>query len=109
MKETDHPWIRVEFTENEFTVYYDKPEEEKWVKKCYWKDIIKVCFKSYDFGAPNFAYVFFGSNDDSCIIPIYGDSNEKFWKEIKNRKLFNPSYEIHADTSQSQYHCWPKK
>jgi hypothetical protein len=108
MKETDHPWIRVTFNENDFSVYYDKSEEDGWVKTYNWKDILKICFKSYDYGAPNFAYVFFRSSDDTCIIPIHGNDNENFWQEIKNRGLFNASYEIHADTSQSQYHCWPK-
>ena len=106
MREPDHPWILFTLNETEFTVVIDKPEKDKRVKTYDWSDISNVCFKSYDYGAPNFFYVFSESNDDICIIPIHGDSNDKFWKEIYNRKLFNPCYEIHADTSQIQYHCW---
>lgn len=108
MKEIDHPWIKVLFDENEFVLKYENPEEDNWIKTFSWKDIVKICFKSYDYGAPNFLYIFFEDNNYNCIIPIHENGGEDFWVEIKNRKLFNPKYAITADTSVSQYHCWPR-
>ena len=107
MKETDHPWINVLFDKDEFVVKYENPDQDNWIKTFYWKDIIKICFKSYDYGAPNFLHIFF-ENNNSCIIPIHENGGEDFWKEVKRRKLFDPRYAITADTSVSQYHCYPR-
>ena len=108
MKETDHPWIKVLFDENEFVVHYENPEDDNWIKTYFWNKIVKICFKSYDYGAPDFLYIFFEDNNDNCIIPIQENGDDDFWVEVKRRKLFNPKYAITADTSVSQYHCWPR-
>ncbi len=109
MKETDHPWIEVLFDENEFIVQYEKPEEDNWTKTFSWKNIIKICYKSYDYGAPDFLYIFFEKNNNKCTIPIHENGGEDFWEEVKRRKLFNPQYAITADTSAySEYNCWPR-
>ena len=63
----------------------------------------------YDYGAPDFLYIFFDNSHDKCIIPIHEKGGEEFWEEIKLRKLFDPQYAIVANTSVSQYHCWPRK
>lgn len=44
---------------------------------------------------------------NTCIIPIHENGGDDFWEEVKHRKLFDPRYAITADTSVSQYHCWP--
>lgn len=108
MKEPDHPWITVSFDEDEFVVYYDNLEKENWTKTFSWKDITKICYKSYDYGAPDFLHIFFASRNDPCIIPIEEKDGEAFWEEVKRRKLFNPRYAIKADT-RFEYNCWPKE
>lgn len=107
MKETDHPWITVAFDKKSFRLSYASDNGEKWKKTYQWNKIIKVCFKSYDFGVPNFAYIFFKDDPEPCIVPIDDKGGEAFWTELKRRGLFDASREIHADTSEIKYNCWP--
>ncbi len=107
MKETDHPWIKVSFDEQQFIVEYEDLEGKNWVQTFQWSTITKICFKSYDYSAPHFLYIFFSDNEMKCIIPIHENGGEAFWAEVKKRKLFDPRNAIVADTSIPEYNCWP--
>lgn len=78
-----------------------------WQKAVQWEIIQKVCFKSFDYGAPDFIYLFVVDEEGPYIIPISEGRDDPLWTEIKERGLFPSRLEIKADTGLSQFHCWP--
>ncbi|MBN1331117.1 MAG: hypothetical protein JXA54_16715 [Candidatus Heimdallarchaeota archaeon] len=107
MKETDWPNVSVSYNEETFTILYNKQGEENWKKSYTWKALTKVCFKSYDYGAPHFCYLYFKDNSDEIILPVEeNDTCVAFWKELKKRGMFDPNKEIVAQySSRPEFNC----
>ena len=105
-KETDWSFITIGFDENSFTIIFDKEGEEKWKKSYTWDSITKVCFKSYDYGAPHFCYLYFNDKPDEIIVPVESqDGCPEFWSELKAKRLFDPTKEKHAQHSTPEFNC----
>jgi len=105
-KETDWSCIIVTFDENSFTVSFSKEGGENWEKSYSWDSISKVCFKSYDYGAPHFCYLFFNDSSDEIILPVETQKGcAEFWKEMKAKGLFDPNKEKHAQYSTPEFNC----
>jgi hypothetical protein len=107
MKETDHPWISISFDETEIIIKYAASDYENYVKKLKWGWIVRICYKSYDDGAPDFLYVSLKNKDEKYIIPITEKGGNDFWEEVKNRGLFDQKLAIIAEESWNQIFCWP--
>ena len=101
----------IAFDATTFTVTYQKEGAEKWEKSYTCDSIVTVCYKSYDYGAPDFCYLYFDNNPDELILPTEGkDEWVAFWKEVKARNLFDPSKEIHAQySSRPEFNCHSRK
>ena len=105
-KETDWAAITVTHDENSFTIFFDNMEDEKWQKTYTWDSISKVCFKSYDYGAPHFCYLFFNDSPDEIILPVEEQEGVvAFWEELKKKGLFDPSKEKFAQYSTPEFNC----
>jgi hypothetical protein len=107
-KETDWPYITAKFDDTSFTIMFNNEEtKENWDKTYLWDSIRKVCFKSYDYGAPHFCYLYFKDNSDEIIIPVESqDGVVEFWEELKEKGLFDRSMEKYAQySSQPEFNC----
>ncbi len=106
-KETDWPHITVSHDDNSFTIFFDKGGEEKWEKSYSWDSISKVCFKSYDYGAPHFCYLFFSDSPDEIILPVESQEGVvAFWEELKSKNLFDPNKQKYAQySSRPEFNC----
>jgi hypothetical protein len=106
IKETKWPHLTVTHDENSFTVKFDK-EGEKWERSYSWDSISKVCFKSYDYGAPHFCYLFFSDSSDELILPVEEQEGVvAFWEALKAKGLFDPNKEKFAESSsRPEFNC----
>ena len=106
-KETDWQHITVTHDENSFTIIFDKEGKENWTKSYSWDSISKVCFKSYDYGAPHFCYLYFKDTPDEIIIPVESqDGCVEFWDELKVKGLFPLGKEKFAQySSRPEFNC----
>lgn len=106
-KETDWAAMTITHNENSFTIFFDNKEDEKWEKTYSWDSISKVCFKSYDYGAPHFCYLFFSDSSDEIILPVEEQEGAvAFWEKLKAKGLFDPSKERYAQYSSSpEFNC----
>lgn len=69
------------------------------MKKITWEKIMKICCKSYDYGAPNFLYITLQDEEERCIIPITERGGEEFWGEVKHRGLFDQKMALIAEAT----------
>ncbi|MBD3191006.1 MAG: hypothetical protein GF308_10200 [Candidatus Heimdallarchaeota archaeon] len=110
IKETDWPHVTVTFDTTTFTIIYEKEGTERLEKSYTWDSVVKVCFKSYDYGAPHFCYLYFDNKPDEIILPVEGKEEcVVFWEEVKARGLFDPAKEKHAQYSRPEFNCHSKK
>lgn len=109
MKETDYPRIYVNFDENTITINF-KPdiEDEPWSKAISWNDIVQICFKSYDYGAPHFLYIKIKNSDEKFIIGITDQGGTQLWKEIQRRGLVSVNKAKIVESTWNEYNCWPE-
>ncbi|MFW9920728.1 MAG: hypothetical protein ACFFED_14080 [Candidatus Thorarchaeota archaeon] len=105
-KETDWSYITVRYDENTFTIEFDN-DKEHWEKSYQWTSISRVCFKSYDYGAPHFCYLYFSDSPDEIIMPVEEQAGcVAFWNELKAKGLFDPSKEKYAEYSSiPEFNC----
>ncbi len=105
-KETDWSYITVNHDERSFTVMFDN-DEEKWERSYPWTSISRVCFKSYDYGAPHFCYLYFNDNPDEIILPVEEqDGVVDFWETLKAKGLFDSRKEKYAQySSMPEFNC----
>lgn len=107
MKETDHSWISISFNDSDINIEYDSPNAEKWVKKISWNDITRICYKSYDYGAPDFLYLSLENSEEQYIIPLTEKGGKTFWEEVRIRGMFDQKLAIIAEGSWNKIICWP--
>lgn len=107
MRETDHPWIHVIFNALEITMVFDSPKAENWERKFKWDNVTKICYKSYDYGAPNFLYISLSDETEKIILPIDDKGGDSFWEEVKRRGLFDIGRALKAEGSWNTIDCWP--
>ena len=99
-KETDWSYITVTHNGDSFTVIFHEDRGESWKRTYSWNSISKVCFKSYDYGAPHFCYLYFSDNPDEIILPVEEqDGVVEFWETLKAKGLFPSSKEKFAEYS----------
>ena len=104
MKETDWPNVSVNFDEPFFTIIIKDNDKIVFEKQYSWDSLNCVCYKSYDYGAPDFCYLYFENDSDEIILPVEGkDDCEGFWKKLKMKGLFDLSKEKHAQYSTPEF------
>ncbi len=105
-KETDWSYITVSHDEKSFTVRFNDTED-RWERSYLWDSIKRVCFKSYDYGAPHFCYLYFHENPDEIIIPVEEQEGVvAFWEELKAKGLFPSDKEKFAQySSHPEFNC----
>ncbi len=106
MRETDYRFVSISFDESNIVIKHEKSGIESYIKKFNWEMITKICYKSYDFGAPNFLYISLKNKDENYIIPITEKGGTDFWKEVKYRGLFDQKLAIIAEGSYNQIFGW---
>lgn len=110
MKETDHPHIKVDFNGEVITVRFRSNDEEDWDKEIKWADIVRVCYKTYDYGAPDFLYIHTDDGHDAeAIVPVTDTGGDVLWKEIQERKFFDWSKIKNWDKRENSINCYPER
>ena len=106
-KETDWSSITVTHDENSFTVLFNEEGGERWERSYSWNSLRQVCFKSYDYGAPHFCYLYFSDNPDEIIIPVEEQAGcVEFWEALKAKGLFPANKEKYAEySSHPEFNC----
>ncbi|MHA1989492.1 MAG: hypothetical protein ACW98A_00915 [Candidatus Hodarchaeales archaeon] len=111
MKETDHPYISVTFTEDDITIVLGRPEEERIIEKVPWSSIRKIFYKSYDYGAPNYLFLsldeFPLNKGMKYLVSITENGGKALWEEIKLRNLFDQGLAINTEASMNRIYSWP--
>jgi hypothetical protein len=107
MKETDWEKVLVKFDEKTFSIRIHENDKVIFENQYNWNSITRVCYKSYDYGAPDFCYLYFNNSGDEIILPTESKEDcEAFWKKLKEKGLFPSIKEKHAQySSQPEFNC----
>ena len=113
MKETNYTKISVSFTKDDFSIKFnaENKEEDSWMKTFNWKDIIRICLKSYDYGASHFLYLEISNIKEDIIVPITETGGEAFLTEIIKRGMItqNQIDIALARLGSMNIECWPDR
>jgi hypothetical protein len=101
-------WYYVFFTDEKIIRDVHPPNIGAWKDHLYWKDIIRVCYKTGDFLETDEIYIFTNQRKESYVIPVEARGGTELWGEILARKLFPAELSIKLSSDPtSNIYCWP--
>lgn len=109
LKETDHPHVSATFSEAAITVSFHSDEAEDFDTVLPWDAICRVCYRTYDYGAPDFIHLFVDDGfEPEAIVPVTETGGEDLWTEVLRRGLFSWK-EVGRRIGSNRIDCYPKR